>query len=133
MLLSEEPNNTWLYRTVDISGRMILCDFFYGIGGSATIKHRCVTHLCGRNFSGRLAAGSREIKSQKSDIRRECLVSALSNIYSTLNSPFIQPHPPGPSPKEKGVPRTKRIFVISTIFSTFNYTDCSQMSNTLKV
>ncbi len=32
--------------------------FFLGTGGSATIKHRCVTHLYGRNFSGRLTVGS---------------------------------------------------------------------------
>ncbi len=31
---------------------------FLGMGISATIKHRCVTHLYGRNFSGRLTVGS---------------------------------------------------------------------------
>ncbi len=29
---------------------------FYGTGGSATIKHRCVTHLCGRNAIERRAS-----------------------------------------------------------------------------
>ncbi len=32
--------------------------FFLGTGGSATIKHRCVTHLYGKNFSEQLTVGS---------------------------------------------------------------------------
>ncbi len=32
--------------------------FFWGAGGSATIKHRCVTHLYGSNASEQLAVDS---------------------------------------------------------------------------
>ncbi len=28
---------------------IILCTYFFETGGSATIEHRCVTHLYGRN------------------------------------------------------------------------------------
>ncbi len=39
-----------MFVVVVYSSHYIKCAFFCGSGGIATIKHRCVTHLCGSNF-----------------------------------------------------------------------------------
>ncbi len=38
-----------LYKWIITQNSLLITHNFYVTGGSATIKHRCVTHLCGRN------------------------------------------------------------------------------------
>ncbi len=64
--------------------------FYLGTGGSATIKHRCVTHLYGRNameqlvvISGQWAVERSEINSLRSWLfLRLCVKLLLSKVGS---------------------------------------------------